>query len=183
MKHKLEIINDDKKPFFKKKINLSWGRCSICLENIKKCKSAHFLPCCHYFHKECVETWLENNVTCPECRIPIFIQDHDQYDDYQLFNADQKNDQDLIRQNLQISDNAIAMRFIQDEDLFDMELVEQVDILKFQAIIETVEPSLEELYAHFDDSDSDISNADAIIITTRTIVIRRRTVSDIIVMS
>lgn len=59
------------------------NKCSICLDSI--CKETEFLPCCHFFHKTCIDTWLDKNITCPECRIPIFIQNAEQlasYNDY-----------------------------------------------------------------------------------------------------
>lgn len=70
------------------------NKCSICLDNI--CKETEFLPCCHFFHKICIEAWLDKNITCPECRIPIFIQNTEQltsYNDYiKILNNDLSSD-------------------------------------------------------------------------------------------
>ena len=45
------------------------NKCSICLVdtivNIKK------LPCGHEFHKHCIDSWLIDNNTCPNCREPV----------------------------------------------------------------------------------------------------------------
>ena len=42
--------------------------CGICLE--EKCvgETVTALPCHHFFDKDCVETWLRENGTCPTCR-------------------------------------------------------------------------------------------------------------------
>ena len=45
--------------------------CSICLTNIKK--SSHTLSCNHTFHKDCIDEWLKNNSTCPNCRTTVKI--------------------------------------------------------------------------------------------------------------
>ena len=39
--------------------------CSICLSE-SECN--HTLYCGHQFHEECIEKWLEENNTCPNCR-------------------------------------------------------------------------------------------------------------------
>lgn len=44
--------------------------CSICLcvfYNPVKC------PCQHVFCKNCIERWLQNNGTCPKCRLPVHV--------------------------------------------------------------------------------------------------------------
>lgn len=43
--------------------------CSICLDNAEK---GVFLPGCqHFFHKECISTWMLQASTCPYCRAII----------------------------------------------------------------------------------------------------------------
>ena len=52
--------------------------CYICYENFKDKKT---LPCSHQFCQECIQRWLENNVSCPICRKTVvdvkdFFPDH-----------------------------------------------------------------------------------------------------------
>ena len=48
--------------------------CAICMSAVAECDDgdgdSHFLklPCGHAFHEECVQGWLDNNPTCPNCR-------------------------------------------------------------------------------------------------------------------
>jgi predicted 2-oxoglutarate/Fe(II)-dependent dioxygenase YbiX len=44
----------------------SAGDCGICLETL--CTRKVRLPCTHAFHRNCLETWLAQNLTCPMCR-------------------------------------------------------------------------------------------------------------------
>ena len=49
--------------------------CTICQDKIKKGDAFRRLPCGitvnHCFHKECIDPWLANNTTCPNCRSDI----------------------------------------------------------------------------------------------------------------
>tara|TARA_B100000519_G_scaffold199711_1_gene211484 strand:- start:532 stop:984 length:453 start_codon:yes stop_codon:yes gene_type:complete len=46
--------------------------CTICQDKIKKGDQFRRLPCGvtvnHCFHKDCIDPWLKNNSTCPNCR-------------------------------------------------------------------------------------------------------------------
>ena len=42
------------------------GECSICLNSIET--NITKTKCGHFFHKDCLEKWLETGNTCPECR-------------------------------------------------------------------------------------------------------------------
>lgn len=42
--------------------------CPICLVEYKEGDEMRCLPCGHEFHKTCVDSWLENNASCPSCR-------------------------------------------------------------------------------------------------------------------
>ncbi len=69
--------------------------CAICLDDMdqkglseqkeKTAENVHQLgariletPCAHYFHEKCVGEWLENQLTCPLCRSPVFSMNKDQ---------------------------------------------------------------------------------------------------------
>ncbi|XP_005169066.1 E3 ubiquitin-protein ligase AMFR-like isoform X1 [Danio rerio] len=43
-------------------------RCVICWE---KMYTAYKLPCGHLFHKSCLRSWLEQNMSCPTCRMSV----------------------------------------------------------------------------------------------------------------
>ncbi|XP_051510816.1 E3 ubiquitin-protein ligase AMFR isoform X2 [Myxocyprinus asiaticus] len=45
-------------------------RCAICLE---KMRTACKLPCGHLFHMSCLRSWLEQDMSCPTCRISFNI--------------------------------------------------------------------------------------------------------------
>ena len=42
--------------------------CPICLLEYEQGDELRLLPCNHEFHKECIDSWLENNTSCPACR-------------------------------------------------------------------------------------------------------------------
>ncbi|XP_068082560.1 E3 ubiquitin-protein ligase AMFR [Anabrus simplex] len=45
--------------------------CAICWE---KMESARKLPCTHLFHNSCLQSWLEQDTSCPTCRMVLSIQ-------------------------------------------------------------------------------------------------------------
>jgi E3 ubiquitin-protein ligase RNF115/126 len=49
--------------------------CSICMDNVELGAEVMTLPCNHWFHENCVVTWLKEHETCPHCRQPITNQD------------------------------------------------------------------------------------------------------------
>ena len=48
--------------------NLLLDECSICLERYVVNDKIINLDCRHSFHKGCLNEWLKNNNTCPQCR-------------------------------------------------------------------------------------------------------------------
>lgn len=48
--------------------NLLLDECSICLEKYKVNDKIMNLKCRHSFHKDCINIWLKDNNTCPQCR-------------------------------------------------------------------------------------------------------------------
>jgi E3 ubiquitin-protein ligase SHPRH len=42
--------------------------CPICLETISNKESYKIIKCRHIFCKECINTWLKDNVSCPMCK-------------------------------------------------------------------------------------------------------------------
>lgn len=44
--------------------------CPICLDDIHY-KDVKKIICGHYFHKKCIDTWLERKPTCPKCRMTV----------------------------------------------------------------------------------------------------------------
>ncbi|PNP73640.1 hypothetical protein FNYG_13022 [Fusarium nygamai] len=52
------------------------AECTICINEMKEGDMVTFLPCNHWFHKECVTLWLKEHNTCPICRTSIEKTDH-----------------------------------------------------------------------------------------------------------
>ena len=48
-------------------------KCSICLEDFEIGNKIIYLPCFHYYHAKCIETWVKNSDKCPLCNIEIKI--------------------------------------------------------------------------------------------------------------
>ncbi|XP_057955570.1 E3 ubiquitin-protein ligase ATL41-like [Malania oleifera] len=45
------------------------GECAVCLSVVEEEEIVRLLPNCkHAFHKDCIDTWLRSNPTCPVCR-------------------------------------------------------------------------------------------------------------------
>jgi hypothetical protein len=42
--------------------------CGICLSDYEEGEDVRMLPCRHYFHCACVDTWLLKNKSCPFCK-------------------------------------------------------------------------------------------------------------------
>lgn len=46
-------------------------QCQICLVDFENGDCLRHIPCKHDFHKDCIDTWLKRNATCPICRQDI----------------------------------------------------------------------------------------------------------------
>ena len=44
--------------------------CTICLLNYTE-ETKKITECCHTFHTECLDKWLQNNTSCPLCRTEL----------------------------------------------------------------------------------------------------------------
>lgn len=42
--------------------------CAICREKLSSNERLSELPCRHFYHKDCISSWLTNRNTCPLCR-------------------------------------------------------------------------------------------------------------------
>lgn len=47
--------------------------CRICLQEFKNGDRYIILPCIHFFHANCVKTWMEKNNTCPICKFLLKV--------------------------------------------------------------------------------------------------------------
>lgn len=47
------------------------SECSVCIEELTEDDTYRSLPCGHYFHPDCIDPWLEQNVTCPMCNVSL----------------------------------------------------------------------------------------------------------------
>ncbi|XP_042066113.1 RING-H2 finger protein ATL16-like isoform X3 [Salvia splendens] len=46
--------------------------CAVCLNEFQQGEKLRQIPnCCHVFHIDCIDIWLQNNANCPLCRISI----------------------------------------------------------------------------------------------------------------
>ena len=48
--------------------------CSICLENYSIGDKIVYLPCFHFYHTKCIQTWVKSSDKCPLCNVEIKFQ-------------------------------------------------------------------------------------------------------------
>lgn len=41
--------------------------CTICMEDFEDGQSIRYLPCMHFYHQHCIDSWLMKSFTCPRC--------------------------------------------------------------------------------------------------------------------
>lgn len=49
--------------------------CVICRNEFENEQIVRILPCTHFFHKECIDKWLQKKMNCPSCK--LCIKDYD----------------------------------------------------------------------------------------------------------
>ena len=49
--------------------------CTICLEEFSPGEDIKLLPCQHFFHVDCINEWLQRDVTCPLCKHELVTAD------------------------------------------------------------------------------------------------------------
>ncbi|XP_010556898.1 PREDICTED: RING-H2 finger protein ATL16-like isoform X2 [Tarenaya hassleriana] len=50
----------------------SCQECSVCLNEFEEDEKLRIIPnCCHLFHIDCIDIWLQNNANCPLCRTSV----------------------------------------------------------------------------------------------------------------
>ncbi|KAK1791948.1 hypothetical protein P4O66_013921 [Electrophorus voltai] len=54
-----------------KETESDFDNCAVCIEGYKPNDVVRILPCCHVFHKVCVDPWLQDHRTCPMCKTNI----------------------------------------------------------------------------------------------------------------
>jgi len=57
--------------------------CPICGEAYKKGDKCHKMECNHFFHLDCLKTWLKKHNTCPMCRSDV-LTDCPEYEEKKL---------------------------------------------------------------------------------------------------
>ncbi|KAG2267361.1 hypothetical protein Bca4012_038634 [Brassica carinata] len=52
--------------------NKSTQECSVCLNEFQEDEKLRIIPnCCHVFHIDCIDIWLQSNANCPLCRTSV----------------------------------------------------------------------------------------------------------------
>ncbi|CAF9928680.1 MAG: hypothetical protein GOMPHAMPRED_005206 [Gomphillus americanus] len=53
------------------------AECSICMDQVSIGEEVTMLPCNHWFHGDCIKSWLVEHDTCPQCRRGITPREGD----------------------------------------------------------------------------------------------------------
>ena len=97
--------------------------CTVCQGDICEGDTVRTLPCDdkHTFHVVCVDPWISQHNTCPNCRAPVIPGDDDQDDDDDDQDDDHQDDQD---NNDIVDDDQDDDNDHQDDDQDDDDIVD-----------------------------------------------------------
>ncbi|KAH7532814.1 uncharacterized protein LOC107416522 [Ziziphus jujuba] len=78
--------------------------CAICKEKILLEEKVKKLPCCHYYHGECIEPWLGIRNSCPVCRyeLPTDDPDYERRKSQTASHGMSRNSQSQVRLNFEM---------------------------------------------------------------------------------
>ncbi len=62
-------------------LNTNYESCTICRERFNSNSIVRKLQCGHIFHIGCIDTWFENNISCPVCRSDLRDQQRNDSDE------------------------------------------------------------------------------------------------------
>lgn len=48
--------------------------CAICIDNFEAGVEVRHLTCGHPYHKKCIDPWLMEKGTCPQCKVDVLKQ-------------------------------------------------------------------------------------------------------------
>ena len=48
--------------------------CAICIDNFEAGTEVRHLTCGHPYHKKCIDPWLMEKGTCPQCKVDVLKQ-------------------------------------------------------------------------------------------------------------
>ena len=60
------------------KLHSEKKECVICQLYFRNGDKAIFLPCIHWFHKDCIQNWLKSKNTCPICKFELTMENINQ---------------------------------------------------------------------------------------------------------
>ncbi|KAL1191295.1 RING-H2 finger protein ATL16 [Cardamine amara subsp. amara] len=71
-KKRIDGDNDENGSVFKEGEEKSFQECSVCLNEFQDEEKLRIIPnCCHLFHIDCIDVWLQYNANCPMCRTRV----------------------------------------------------------------------------------------------------------------
>mgnify|MGYP003689031605 FL=1 len=68
----INVLSNSSSVHIYSSLNSEFTQCTICMENFTNNSIVRKINGCgHLFHINCIDTWLEENITCPVCRTDL----------------------------------------------------------------------------------------------------------------